>query len=361
MRSRHPAFTEEGLSDRLFQATIHALELFGVYLGKRLGLYATLYTQGPSTVAELAAAGQIAPRYAREWLEQQAVAGFIAVDDPTRPADERRYALPKEHAGVLVDEEHPNHLAPMAEMLAGIGGALDRVVDAYRTGAGVPYEAYGAAFREGQAGINRPAFVRDLTGAWLPAIPDLHERLGAHTPARIADVGCGLGWSTIALARAYPRAEVIGYDLDAASIAAARRRAADEGLVVRFEQANADAIAADGPFDLILVLEALHDMARPTAVLAALRSALAPTGSVLIADERVSARFEAPGDTTERMMYGWSIVHCLPAAMTEQPSEAIGTAIRPDVVRRCALTAGYSRCDELEIASPLFRFYRLSP
>jgi 2-polyprenyl-3-methyl-5-hydroxy-6-metoxy-1,4-benzoquinol methylase len=352
-------FSEEALADRLFQATIQTMEMFGVYLGKRLGLYETLHARGPLTTAGLAEAAGIAERYAREWLEQQAVAGFLAVDDAARPAGARRYRMPPEHVGVLVDPEHAAHVAPFAEMIAGVGGALERVVEAYRTGRGVPYEAYGAAFVSGQGGINRPAFLQDLTGAWLPAVPDLHQRLGAEPPARVADVGCGVGWSTLALARAYPRATVIGYDLDAASVAAARRRAAADGVAVRFEQKDAEALKADGPFDLILILEALHDMSRPTKVLAALRAALAPGGSVLVADERVAERFVAPGDTIERMMYGWSIAHCLPVSMVEQPSEAIGTAIRPDIVRRCAAGAGLARCEVLPIDNPLFRFYRL--
>ena len=355
-----PSFSEEQLADRLFQAMIHTLELFGVYLGKRLGLYAALHARGPLTPAGLAAAAGIVERYAREWLEQQAVAGLIAVDDAARPAEERRYRMPAEHVGVLVDPDHAAHLAPFAEMAAGIGGALEHVANAYRTGQGVPYEAYGAVFVSGQGGINRPAFVQDLTGSWLPAIPDLHRHLAGDPPARVADVGCGVGWSTLALARAYPRATVVGYDMDAASIAEARRRATADDLAVRFEAKGAETVASDGPFDLIVVLEALHDMAQPTRALAALRAALAPGGSVLVADERVAERFYAPGDPVERMMYGWSVVHCLPVAMAEQPSEAIGTAIRPDTVRRCARDAGFARCDVLDIENPMFRFYRLS-
>jgi 2-polyprenyl-3-methyl-5-hydroxy-6-metoxy-1,4-benzoquinol methylase len=355
------AFSEEELTDRLVQALVHTLELFGVYLGKRLGLYTALHARGPLTPGELAAAAGIAERYATEWLEQQAVAGLIAVDDAARPATERRYRMPPQHVGVLVDPAHAAHLAPFAEMAAGIGGALEHVVEAFRTGRGVPYPAYGAAFLSGQGGINRPAFTQELAGAWLPAIPELHARLAGEPPARVADVGCGVGWSTLALARAYPRARVVGYDADAASVAEARRRAAAEGVAARFEEKDAEAIAGEGPFDLIVVLEALHDMARPTRALAAFRAALAPEGSVLVADERVAERFIAPGDLVERMMYGWSIVHCLPVAMAEQPSEAIGTAIRPDTVRRCAHTAGLTRIDILPIDHPMFRFYRLRP
>ena len=350
---------EERLAERLLTATVHALELNGVYLGKRLGLYAALREAGRSlTPRALAETAGIAERYAREWLEQQAVAGFLHVDDPAAAATDRRYALPAEHASVLADDDDPAHVAPLAQMVAGIGAALPKVVEAYRSGDGVPYEAYGVDFRHGQAGINRPAFLRDLTGRWLPAIADLHARL-LNTRVRIADVGCGSGWSTIALARAYPDAEVTGYDLDAASIAEATRNAETAGVPVRFSRADASALAEEGPFDLVLVLEALHDMARPADVLTAIRRALAPRGTVIIADEKVAERFYAPGDELERMMYGWSIAHCLPVSMADKPSAAIGTAIRPETVMSCAAEAGFTRIEVLPIDAFFFRFYRL--
>jgi 2-polyprenyl-3-methyl-5-hydroxy-6-metoxy-1,4-benzoquinol methylase len=354
-----PVTAETALADRLFEATIHTLELFGVYLGKRLGLYAALRDHGPLRPVDLAAGVGIAERYAREWLEQQAVAGFLRVDAPGAPAAARRYRLPAEHVGPLADETSPAHVAPFAQMVAGIGGALEQVVAAYRSGGGVPYTAYGTAFRDGQAGINRPAFEHDLPSCWLPAIPELHARLQAEPPARVADLGCGAGWSTIALARAYPRADIVGVDNDPASIEDARGHARTAGVRARFEVADARALAAGAPFDLVLLLEALHDMAQPVAVLAALRSALAPGGAVVIADERVAERFTAPGDLIERMMFGWSIVHCLPSAMAEEPSAATGTAIRPETVQRFAAEAGFDRCEILPIENSLFRFYRL--
>jgi 2-polyprenyl-3-methyl-5-hydroxy-6-metoxy-1,4-benzoquinol methylase len=351
--------TEDALTSRLLQSTIHALELYGIYLGKELGLYATLASRGPLTPVELARETGIARRYAREWLEQQAVAGLLVVEYGSVRADERRYRLPDEHVNVLVSEDHPSHLAPLAQMVAGIGGALDDVLTAYRSGTGVPYPTFGAAFRKGQAGINRPAFLTDLVERWIPAAPDIHARLRS-TSLRVADVGCGAGWSTIAVARAFPNATVIGFDADVASIADARANAAAQQVGVEFQARDASTLADTGRYDLILVLEALHDMARPADVLRSLGRALTPDGSVLVADEKVADRFHAPGDDMERLMYGWSIVHCLPVSMSESPSAAIGTVIRSETVRELARAAGFARVGVLPVDAGFFRIYRLS-
>jgi SAM-dependent methyltransferase len=348
----------DALVERLFEATVGALELYSVYLGWRLGLYRLLAAAGPSTPGELAQRGGIDGRYAREWLEQQAVAGLLTVDDPSAPEDERRYALPPGHAEVLADEESLAHVAPFAPMLVGIGGALPEVVEAYRTGAGVPFARYGDDLRLGQGAINRPAFTRDL-GAWLATMPDLDGRLRAGRPARIVDVGCGQGFSTLALKRAYPAAEVTGLDTDEPSIVEARRLAEEAEVDVTFEAADATALSRSGPYDLVCILEALHDMAYPATVLAAVRQALAPGGSAVVVDERVADAFTAPGDAVERIMYGWSVTHCLPASRVEADSAALGTVLRTDVVRALAAEAGFGEVEIAPVQNDFFRAYRL--
>ena len=357
-RPADTAAQADALAERLFGATIGTLELFGVHLGVQLGLYRWLAGSGPMTAGELATVAGIDERYGREWLEQQAVAGFIQVDDPAAPAAERRFSLPEGHAAVLADPEHPAHAAPFAAMVVGIAGALPAVVDAYRSGAGVPYMRYGSDFCDGQAAINRPAFTSDLAG-WIAAAPDLSARLGADPPARIADLGCGQGWSTLALAAACPKATVDGIDLDQASVDAARRNAAGHPAAdrVSFSVLDAGQLAASGPYDLVCIFEALHDMAAPVDVLAAARAALAPGGAVLVADERVADAFTVPGDEVERMMYGWSISHCLPASRESQPSAALGTVLREGTVRELAASAGFGDVDVLPVDNLFFRFY----
>ncbi len=344
------------LEDRLISAATATLEMFCVHIGRTLGLYRAL-AAAPRTPAELAAAAGIHPRYAREWLEQQAVAGFISVDDPAGVADERTYRLGAHEAAIFTGEQDPSHVSPLADILAGIGQTLDRVTDAFVTGGGVSFADYGPHMMHGQGAINRPAFTHDLVPSWIGSIEGLVDRL--NDGGSIADLGCGVGWAAIGMARHLPGASVIGWDLDPASITAARENAAASGVEVRFEPANAAAMVREGPFDLVTILEALHDMSNPVEVLRAAAEVLSEGGVVLVADEKVADEFTAPGDELERMMYGWSVTHCLPAAMSEQPSAAIGTVIRAPVVRRLALEAGFTSVERLEVDAGFFQLHVL--
>ena len=353
----------DALVERLFNATIQAQELFSVYLGSRLGLYAVLADGAPRTPEELSAQAGIDARYAREWLEQQAVAGFVDVDEGLGEGGARRFRLPEAHTEVLVQPESLSYVAPFSLLMAGIGRVLPELVEAYRRGGGVSYADYGADLRDGQAAINRPAFTHELAASWLPAMPDVHARLQADPPARVAELGCGAGWASIALARGYPKIRVDGFDLDEASIADARANVSGTGVEdrVSFQVRDATDPALAGSYDLVCIFEALHDLARPVEALAAMRAMLVDGGSVLVADERVGERFTAPGDEIERMMYGWSVLHCLPAAMPEQPSPATGTVMRSNTLRRYASDAGFMQVEVLPIDNHVFRFYRLRP
>jgi SAM-dependent methyltransferase len=351
----------DALAERLFEATLGALELFSVHIGWRLGRYAELADWGPATPADLARRAEIDERYAREWLEQQAVAGLLEVD-PALPAHERLYRLPPEHAEVLADPDSPAYVAPFGPMLAGIGGALPDVVAAYRSGEGVPFARYGVDLRDGQGEINRPAFTHELP-VWLEGVPGVGEALRAGRALRVADVGCGQGYSAVAIARAFSAVRVDGLDADAASVEDARARAelAGVGDRVSFAVRDAAAVADGGRYDLVCILEALHDMARQVDALAGARVALAPGGGVLVADERVAEAFTAPGDPVERMMFGWSVTHCLPSSRHERPSEALGTVLRLDVLRDLARRAGFSDARVLDGGNDFLRLYWLTP
>ncbi len=348
-------------AERIFESGIAAFEVLTVSLGERLGLYRTLHQHGPATAAELAAAARIDARYAREWLEQQATAGYVevvteAIDgDP----DARRYALPPAGAAVLLDPDSLAYLAPLAHMLVGATRVFDDVVRVYRDGGGISFGGYGEEIREAQAAMNRPHFLQLLAQEWLPTMPDVVARLQAQPPALVADVGCGCGWSSIAIAQAFPHVRVHGFDLDEASIIDARINAEIAGLAdrVTFEVRDA-ATAAPGAYDLVCMFEALHDTARPADVLAALRAMAGPDGTVLVMDERAADEL-TPGDPIERFLYAASVLHCLPVGRSGEHEHATGTVLRTATLRALADQAGFRSVDVLPIEHDFWRFYRL--
>ena len=360
----------DALAGRLFQSMIASAELASVWLGLRLHLYELLREHGPATVAELAERAGIDTRYTREWLEQQAVAGFLDVEpgpagDGGQAAGEdwetRRYRLADPHADVLLDADHPAHAGAAAHWMGSLAGVLQRIPGLYRSGAGLPYPEYGADVRLAIASFNRPMFVNDLAG-WFAAVPELQARLAADG-ARALDAGCGIGWSSISLARAFPSLGVDGIDADAASIAEAQGLAEEAGVAgrVRFRVADAAELGAagEGGYDAAFIFEALHDMARPVEALQAIRGLLAGDGVVIVADEKVAETFTAPGDEIERLNFGFSWWHCLPASRAETPSVAAGTALRPATVRRWADQAGFAGLRELPVDHLFWRFYEL--
>jgi 2-polyprenyl-3-methyl-5-hydroxy-6-metoxy-1,4-benzoquinol methylase len=213
--------------------------------------------------------------------------------------------------------------------------------------------------------MNGAMFDELLGTEWLPALPDVDERLRSQPPARVADVACGTGRSTIAIARAYPEAQVDGIDLDEHSIEVAKGHlaAADPEVAERVGFAVRDAAdpGIQARYDLVTVFEAIHDLSRPVEVLRAVRGLLGEGGTALVADERVADEFTAPGDDVERLMYGYSVLHCLPVGMAEQPSAATGTVMRTDTFRRYAEEAGFADVEVLPIENEFWRFYRLRP
>src|SRR5262245_6279350 len=342
----------DALVERLFGATLAAFDLYAVYLGDRLGLYRALAADGPLTASELAAAAGISERYAREWLEQQAVSGILESADG-------RFSLPAGHDEALIDETSLAFAAPFARFAAAVARPLPELVEAFRTGGGIPYAGYGEDLCGAQASFTRPLFEQLLGSEWLPSIADVDARLLAAPPARVADLACGAGHSSIAMARAYPRVRVDGLDVDPASISLARENLAGSGVGdrVSFTLGDAASPRLAGRYDLVTVFEALHDMAEPVSVLRAARALLADGGSVLVADERVAESFSAPGDDVERLYYGFSVLHCLPVGM---PGAGTGAVMRSDTVRSFASEAGFGGVEVLPIDNDFWRFYRLS-
>ncbi|UCE83661.1 MAG: methyltransferase domain-containing protein [Deltaproteobacteria bacterium] len=349
------------LVKRLLQSTMGTFDIFTIYIGDRLGFYRALADNGWLTPHELASHTRTHERYVREWLEQQTVVGILEVEDPGIEAKSRRFRLPPAHAEVLVERDSLNYLAPLTQIVVGATYPLGSVLKAYRTGGGVSYGDYGVDMREGQAGMNRATFLRVLGTEWLPSISDIHARLQADPPARVADIGCGYGWSSIGIAQAYSKVIVDGYDLDEPSVKRARANAQEAGLSdrVRFHFRDASDPTLAGHYDLVTAFECIHDMSDPVAALRTMLSLAGETGAVLIMDERVGETFTAEEDELEAFMYGFSVLHCLPAGMAEQPSAQTGTVMRPKTLRRYAEDAGFCDVEILPIDNFFFRFYRL--
>jgi 2-polyprenyl-3-methyl-5-hydroxy-6-metoxy-1,4-benzoquinol methylase len=353
--------TAEEFGERLFAAVLGTQLVQAAYLGDRLGYYRTL-ASGPRTSVELAARTATAERYAREWLEHQAVAGVLTVDDPDAAPTERRFSLPAGAAEVLTDVLSPNHVLPLARMAAGQGQYLDALADAYRSGGGVPWAEFGVDARESQAAANRPLFLGALPRDYLPSVPGIRAVL--ERGGRVADIGCGFGWSAIGIALAHPGVTVDGFDVDGPSVETARQNAVEAGVADRVRFHHVDAGTETGPgsadgYDLVAAFECVHDMPHPVGVLAAMRRMAAPGGVVLVVDERVADTFAAPGDEVEQIMYGWSITCCLPDGLAHPGSVGTGTVMRPDTLRAYARDAGFADIEVLPVEDLFFRFYRL--
>lgn len=348
---------------RLFEGALGTVDLLTLYIGDRLGFYRALKDGGPATPSELASRCSINQRYAREWLEQQAVGGILMVDDASAPEDARRYALPEGHALALTDPESPFSMAPLARAFVGCALALPKILDAFRTGGGVPWSDFGTDAIEAQGDFNRPWLLSSFGTEYLPLIGDVHQRLQAEPPAHVADFACGVGWASVAIASAYPKAIVHGFDLDESSIEIASKNASERGLSdrVTFEVRDIAGSSLEGGYDLVVVIEAIHDLSRPVEALRSIHKVLAPGGCAIVADEKTADFFAAPGDDLERLFYGFSVLCCLPAGMSEQPSAGTGTVMRADTMRSYATEAGFSDVEVLDIPHDLLRFYRLTP
>lgn len=348
--------TAEQFADRVFTAALGAVEIYSIHIGDRLGFYHSL-ADGEKTSSDLAEVTGVGERYAREWLEQQATYGILEVD---LEGESSVFTLPEATSQVLTDENNGLYLAPLARMLTTAGEKMSLLLDAYRSGDGVSWEMYGQDMRESQADMNRPFFQNELADvfAGLGPVHDLLSRPGA----RVADIGCGAGWSTLALAVAYPEASFRGFDVDDPSIAMALQNAIDSGLDDRVTFSSDDIATGVGgdEYDLVVAFECIHDLPRPIEVLKAVRDMVKDVGVVIIMDEAVAETFTGKGDDIEKLMYGFSLLVCLPDGLSSKPSAGTGTVMRPSTLGTYAKQAGFSGFRPVAEAG-FFRFYELVP
>ena len=364
--ARSAAGAVDAYTDRVTQAVLGFAETASIVVGGELGWYAALADASDDGLSAggLALATDAQPRYAREWLEQQAMAGFVEVvpGEGASPSD-RRFRLPAGAAEVLVQRGTITSLLPMVRMLRAGVANLPELLDAYKHGGGVTWEQVGDEGRQSQAEGNRPWFTDHLAPA-LASVESVHRVL-SRPDARITDIACGFGWSTLALAAAYPQAHVTGIDIDAPSILAARDNARGGGKNVEFHVADAADLIATQSQDAVFIFEALHDMPFPVQVLEVARTMVKPDGAVVVMDEAVAEAFDPTVDSPdervlERLMYAYSLFICLPDSMSAPGSAATGTVMRPAVLESYATQAGFTAVEQLPIEDfSVFRFYRL--
>jgi 2-polyprenyl-3-methyl-5-hydroxy-6-metoxy-1,4-benzoquinol methylase len=341
---------------RVFGTMQGAVTAGMIHLGDRLGLFRAL-AEGPATSAELAARTGLHERWVREWLRQQAAARMLAFD-----ADER-FALSPEGEAVLADETHPAFGGGMFSQLPQTMAVLERLPEAFASGIGLPYDAFGP---EGARGVERgfaPWYRTFLVPLAIPSLDGVKARLEAG--GQVADVGCGGGVALLELARAFPRAQLHGYELSKHALARAERNRAEAGVAnVHFHDARGEALPDDGRFDLVLTLDCLHDMTRPAEVMAAIRRAIRPDGAWLIAD--IKARGSLAADVEKNpmaaLMYGMSVLTCMSSALSEPGGAGLGTLGLPEsLAQEMTRAAGFTRFRALDLGHPVNAFYEVRP
>jgi ubiquinone/menaquinone biosynthesis C-methylase UbiE len=307
-----------------------------VVIGDRLGLYRALAT-GPATAAELAARTSTDPRYVAEWLRGQAAGGYVTSD-----ATAERYWLTPEQAFALTDPDGGVYLPGAFQLALGTLKAEPRITEAFRTGAGLGWHEHDDEVFDGCERFFRPGYVANLTSSWIPALDGVEAKLRAG--ARVADVGCGHGASSVLIAQAYPASTVSGSDYHQGSVDSARQRAAGAGVSdrVAFERATAQTYAGTG-FDLVATFDCLHDMGDPVGAARHVRESLSPDGTWLVVEPYAQDSVADNLNPVGRIYYSFSTFLCVPNALSQSGGYALGAQAGEAAIRQVATDAGFTR------------------
>jgi SAM-dependent methyltransferase len=287
-------------------------------LGERLGLYKAMAGAGPLSSQEVADRAGVAERPLREWLRNQAAGGYVSYDPETD-----RYTLPDEHAMALADEDSPVYILGLFDSIASLYAKESEIEEAFRTGKGMGWHEHDHRLFRGTERFFRPGYRAHLVAEWIPALEGVQEKL--ERGARVADVGCGHGASTIVMAEAFPNSEFHGFDYHDASIEQAHQRAAAVGLEDRitFEVAAAKSFPGSG-YDLVCVFDCLHDMGDPVGAARHIRETLADDGTWMVVEPYANDRVEENLNPLGRVFYGASTVVCTPASLAQEVGLALG-------------------------------------
>lgn len=307
-----------------------------VIVGDRLGLYRALAEHGPSTPAELAAATGTHERYIREWCAGQAAAGYAEYDPPSG-----QYSLNPEQTHVFANPDSPAFMAGAFEIAAAMFRDEPLVTAAFTSGAGVGWHEHHACLFRGTERFFRPGYNANLLSAWIPALSGVEDRL--HAGARVADVGCGHGASTILMAQGFPKAHFHGFDYHVPSIERAREAAAAAGVAdrVQFDVASAQDFPGE-PYDLVCIFDALHDMGDPVGASAHIASKLATDGTWLLVEPFAHDRVEDNLNPVGRIFYSASTMICTPASLSQSVGLGLGAQAGEARLREVVTAGGFT-------------------
>jgi SAM-dependent methyltransferase len=305
-------------------------------VGDRLGLYKAMAGAGPLTPAALAGRTGTNERYVREWLGNQAAGGYVTYDPAAGT-----YTLPPEQALALADESSPVFIGGAFQLIAALFKAAPRMTENFRSGSGLDWCDQAPCLFEGTERFFRPNYSANLVSSWIPALDGVEDKL--RRGASVADVGCGLGTSTIFLARAFPQSRFVGFDYHDASIRRARERAAEAGVAdrARFEVARSTDYPGSG-YDLVAHFDCLHDMGDPTGAARHVRETLAPDGTWMIVEPFAGDRVEENLNPVGRMFYAASTMVCVPASLA-QNGPALGAQAGEARLQAVVTAGGFSR------------------
>jgi SAM-dependent methyltransferase len=307
-----------------------------VVIGEKLGLYKAL-AEGPVNSAELGAKTGTDERYVREWLSSQAAGGYVTYEEKTR-----KFSLSEEQAFTLANEESPAYIPGAFQLALGSLAAVPRLVESFRSGAGMGWHEHDEAVFHGCEKFFRPSYAANLVGSWIPALEDVKAKLEGG--ARVADVGCGKGASTLLMAKAFPKSEFFGFDYHDKSIEGARAMAAREGLELRANFGVAKAKEFPGrDYDLVTVFDCLHDMGDPVGAATHVRNALRHDGTWMIVEPFAHDELKDNLNPVGRVYYSFSTLLCTPCSRSQEVGLCLGAQSGEKLIREVVTAGGFSR------------------
>jgi ubiquinone/menaquinone biosynthesis C-methylase UbiE len=341
----------KAFADKVFGDMAGAMTAGMGYVGVKTGLFRVMAGKGKMRAEDVAREAKLVPRYVEEWLKGMTAAKYLDYDSATQT-----YALPDEHAFMLASEGTDHFMGGLFSMVPVLMRIAPDVATAFERGGGVAFEKFGADGVNGLDVMNRGQYEQRLTGYWLKALPDVKARLEAG--GRALDVGCGAGRVSVALARAFPKATVVGLDPDRESIRQAQAAAGEAGLSGRitFIAANTGNLDGGEGFDLITACDCIHDFAAPLLTLKQIRTLLKPAGTLFIIEPRAADQLEDNINPIATMLYGFSIFHCMTQSLA-QGGPGLGTCMGPARTEALLREAGFRGFQQLDIKSPTNLFY----